>query len=177
LLLTHTHFDHCCSAKQLQNDFGCRVLASSAAAEFTVAGYTPLSAGTTPVTKKLSYLGRGIGKLAFGYSPFQADILTNGAYDYVAEFSGIRTIQTRGHSDDSVSLILENEIAIVGDVLFGVFRHSVYPPYADDPAELLNSWKLLLSTGCRLFLPGHGREIPHVILEREYKRMAGRTRE
>jgi len=174
LLLTHTHFDHCQSAKRLQKDFGCRVIASSAAAEFTGNGYAPLPAGTMPVTRQLSQLGRAIGKLAFGYSPFQADMLTNGDYAFETEFSGLRTINTRGHSEDSLSLIVDNEIAIVGDILFGVFRHSVYPHYADDPTELLRSWQKLLSSGCRLFLPGHGHEISHVRLASAYKRTTER---
>ena len=55
-----------------------------------------------------------------------------------------------------MSLIIDDEIAIVGDAMFGVLKKSIYPPYADNSKELINSWEKLLSTNCKLFLPAHG---------------------
>ena len=31
-----------------------------------------------------------------------------------------------------MSLVIDDEIAIVGDTMFGVLKKSVFPPYADD---------------------------------------------
>ena len=41
--------------------------------------------------------------------------------------------------------------------LFNIFPWTVYPPFANDEAELLKSWEKLLSTGCQTFYPGHGK--------------------
>jgi len=63
---------------------------------------------------------------------------------------------------------VDDEIALVGDTLFGVLPRSVWPPFADDPARMVQSWGQLLETPCRLFLPGHGREIGRERLGRNF---------
>jgi hypothetical protein len=55
-----------------------------------------------------------------------------------------------------MSLIVDNEIALVGDVMFGVFNWSVFPPFADDVPTLEKSWGKLAKSGCKMYLPGHG---------------------
>ena len=67
-------------------------------------------------------------------------------------------MHTPGHTSGSVSVIIDDEIALVGDTMFGIFRSSVFPPFADNIPELIRSWKSLLETECSLFLPSHGRE-------------------
>jgi glyoxylase-like metal-dependent hydrolase (beta-lactamase superfamily II) len=65
-------------------------------------------------------------------------------------------LHTPGHSSGSVSIIVDDEIALVGDTMFGIFPWSVFPPFADDVKQMTESWGKLLETNCRLFLPGHG---------------------
>jgi glyoxylase-like metal-dependent hydrolase (beta-lactamase superfamily II) len=65
-------------------------------------------------------------------------------------------------------VIIENEIALVGDTLFGIFRGSVFPPFADNPKLMVQSWKKLLDTGCTTFLPAHGSERDKAVLKRQY---------
>ena len=81
-------------------------------------------------------------------------------------------IKTEGHSSGSISVIVDNEIAIVGDAMFGVFKNSVFPPYADNQTEMINSWNVLLDTDCNTFLPGHGKEIKKEFLQKEYYKYA-----
>ncbi|MDT8393214.1 MAG: hypothetical protein RQ761_05190 [Bacteroidales bacterium] len=71
---------------------------------------------------------------------------------------------------DSLSVIVDNEIAIVGDALFGISRRSVMPPFANDRALMVKSWHKLLETGCNIFLPGHGSEVDRILLEYSYNR-------
>ncbi|HQG66246.1 MAG TPA: hypothetical protein PLA32_10755, partial [Smithella sp.] len=68
------------------------------------------------------------------------------------------------------SVILENEIAIVGDALFGVFRGSVIPPFAADEKLMAASWGKLLKTGCFVYLPAHGTARDREALERQYEK-------
>lgn len=63
---------------------------------------------------------------------------------------------------------MDNEIAIVGDAMFGVFNNSVSPPYADDTEKMIESWGKLLNSGCNIFLPGHGKAIKRSLLEKEF---------
>ncbi len=80
----------------------------------------------------------------------------------------VKIINTPGHSIDSISIIIDDEIAIVGDTLFGKFKNSVFPPFADDVSVMIESWGKLLQTGCKLFLPGHGGEVNRRLLQKEY---------
>jgi glyoxylase-like metal-dependent hydrolase (beta-lactamase superfamily II) len=68
--------------------------------------------------------------------------------------------------------LVDNEIAIVGDAMFGIFRKSVSSPYADNPTLMMNSWRILLNTDCDTFLPGHGKQIDREILQKEYNKYA-----
>ena len=47
---------------------------------------------------------------------------------------------------------------------------TAFPPYADNISEMIESWGILLNTDCKIFLPGHGREIKRNHLENEYKK-------
>jgi glyoxylase-like metal-dependent hydrolase (beta-lactamase superfamily II) len=172
LLLTHTHFDHCQSAKKIKEISNCQVIVSWMAADSIKNGYTRLPAGTFLATKLLSGLGRLIGNIKYGYEPFQPDIFVKGAYDLDIPDIRIKIIETTGHSTDSVSILVDNEIAIVGDAMFGVFNNSIFPPYADDRVKMIESWGKLLYTDCQIFLPGHGKAIERNLLQKEYNNHA-----
>jgi glyoxylase-like metal-dependent hydrolase (beta-lactamase superfamily II) len=76
------------------------------------------------------------------------------------------------HSEDSISFLVDNEIAIVGDVMFGVIKNSIFPPFADKTDKMIKSWNRLLITDCIIFLPGHGNEIKRELLKKQYDKYA-----
>lgn len=172
IVLTHTHFDHCQSAKKIKEKSDCKIVVSKAAEDSIRNGYTKLPDGTFPTTKVIAQIGRLIGKRKFGYEPFCPDIFVNGDSDIKIGNSDINVIETIGHSFDSVSVLVDNEIAIVGDAMFGIFNNSVFPPYSDDVLRMIESWYKLLNTDCRIFLPGHGKEISRNLLQKEYAKYA-----
>jgi hydroxyacylglutathione hydrolase len=75
-----------------------------------------------------------------------------------------------GHTGGSMSLIVDDEIAIVGDAMFGVFKWSVFPPFAEDSAQMIKSWGKLLATNCSLFLPSHGSANIRMLVEKDLKK-------
>lgn len=168
LILTHTHFDHCYNASVIRKQENCTIMAGEQEAEFTKGGYSPLPKGTFPLTRFLSRVGNLIGPMWFGYPQFETNQSIEGEYDLSPYSDEIRIISTPGHSAGSVSVIVNNEVAIVGDTLIGIYRNTIFPPFADDTKELIQSWGKLLETACQLFLPGHGKAITREILQREY---------
>lgn len=131
-----------------------------------------LPSGTNGLTKLIVSLGKALPSKLFSFTPFVPDIPIQNQYVFEEPGLNIQIIETPGHSPGSVSVIIDNSVAIVGDTLFGVYRKSVFPPYADDSIILLKSWQLLLNTNCKLFLPGHSREIKRVRIEKAFnKRM------
>ncbi len=69
-------------------------------------------------------------------------------------------------------MIVNNEIALVGDAMVGMFKNSIYPPFACDTEQMVESWGKLLETGCSLFLPAHGTENSRELVEKQYNTYA-----
>lgn len=164
LILTHTHFDHCQNANAIKEHYQCKIIASDMETVFSQQGYTPLPNGTFAISRFISKLGKMFGKRRFSYQPFIIDRKITG--ETILEGYPIKIIPTPGHSKGSVSVIVDNEIALVGDTLFGVFRNSVFPPFSDDVPEMIRSWGHLLETDCSCFLPGHGKKITREVLQK-----------
>ena len=65
-------------------------------------------------------------------------------------------------------VIVDNEIALVGDAMIGKFPGSIFPPFADNVPVLVSSWGKLLRTGSLLFLPSHGTQNNRRLVEKCY---------
>ncbi len=168
LILTHTHYDHCGNAAFIKEKYGAKVMVSSDEAEYLKAGSTPLPKGTNRFTKVMSRLGNKHATSWFLYAPTYPDIEIKKAYSIN---DSIKIIPTPGHSTGSLSVIIKNKYAIVGDVLFGTSWRSILPHFADNENLLLETWKeLLKQTNCHTFLPGHGKPISRYCLEKEVNR-------
>jgi glyoxylase-like metal-dependent hydrolase (beta-lactamase superfamily II) len=59
-------------------------------------------------------------------------------------------LSTPGHSDDSISLLLDDGSAFTGDLTHPAFIGG------EDPAVVLASWRLLQERGAVRVYPGHG---------------------
>jgi glyoxylase-like metal-dependent hydrolase (beta-lactamase superfamily II) len=51
LALTHTHYDHCQSAKKIKNKYHCKIIVSNSAVSSIKDGYTTLPSGTLLFSK------------------------------------------------------------------------------------------------------------------------------
>ena len=172
LILTHTHFDHCQNAAEIKSREKCLIIVGEAEKAFTETGYTPIPKGTNMITGPLSLMGkRLLSRRHFSYAPFSSDIQVTGDYDLKDNLK-IKVMTTPGHSAGSLSVLVDNEIALVGDTLFGIFRHKVLPSFADDIPEMIRSWNKLMHSGCKVFLPGHGRAVDRELMEKEFARYA-----
>ena len=170
LILTHAHFDHAANAKRLQEECNPIVIIQTSEAAYLSGGDNILPGGTNFITRLIVNL---IGKRIFNrfrYAPCTPDILVDDKYDL--NYMGFRAylLHTPGHTSGSMSLIIDNEIAIVGDTMFGVFKWSVFPPYAEDQEMMLESWGKLLETGCSLFFPSHGTANSRALLLKDYNK-------
>jgi len=166
LLLTHTHFDHCRNAAFLKKEMNLTIITSKEDENYTINGYTPLPKGTNAISRFLLVFGKRIGKKWFGYQEFAPDIAVKDYLSMADMGFQVEIISTPGHTSGSISIIVNKEIAIVGDTMFGIFKNTIFPPFADDEKELFKSWKKLFDTGCNLFLPGHGGEISRELVKK-----------
>ncbi len=169
LILTHTHFDHVENAAYVRDKYGAKVIVHKSEAEFLESGNSPLPGGTIrPAKLALELLGKKV-QAKVKYEPCQADILVEDVIslnDYGFE---ARIIHTPGHSAGSISVIIDDQIALAGDTLYGAIPNSAFPPFADDADQLIKSWGKLLESTCEIFIPAHGFQISREVLEKCYK--------
>jgi hydroxyacylglutathione hydrolase len=80
-----------------------------------------------------------------------------------------RVIHTPGHSPGSVSVLLDSGEAFVGDMAMNRFplRYGAnMPVFAEDFAQLKESWRMLLNQGARTIYPAHGKPFSSDIIRK-----------
>jgi glyoxylase-like metal-dependent hydrolase (beta-lactamase superfamily II) len=170
LILTHTHYDHAGNSLRMKNQYHAKVIVHKSEAAFLLSGKNSLFYGTNAYTYLLvKLLFRPFVNRVF-YKPCPYDILVDSTYDMKTMGFNAYILHTPGHSEGSLSVIVDNEIAMVGDCMFGIFRRTVFPPFAIDPWQMVDSWGKLLDTGCILFLPSHGNENTREMVQQDFNR-------
>lgn len=159
LILTHVHFDHVMNAKKLKTKYNLKIIVHKDEAEFLTRGSRPLPKGSNPITKFLTNI---VGDAIFPFHKFDSvenDILVDKKFELNDYGFNAYIMNTPGHTKGSVSIIVDDQIAIVGDAMVGVSKKNIFPPFADKPELIVDSWNTLYKTGCELYLPSHGNKI------------------
>lgn len=169
VMMTHTHFDHAGNAGMLKDMFSPRFIVHESEKDFLQSGDSPVPGGTMRWTRLIYKLGAARVPRWFHVTGVTADLVFRERLD-LADFGFTSYIlHTPGHSAGSSSLVVDNEVALVGDTAVGT-PGSAFPPWGDDREAILTSWEKLLATPCRIFHPAHGFPVTRQRLEREYLR-------
>jgi glyoxylase-like metal-dependent hydrolase (beta-lactamase superfamily II) len=165
LLLTHHHDDHAGFAAKLVEQTGCTIIAHQQAV-------LPLRRGASeetmePVNRRVALLF-SLFKLfhrSFTFPPVvlsQKDRLLKGDDFDVLGSIGIDGIilSTPGHSKDSISVLLSDGRAFVGDVsmnfsIFNLCGIRYRPIYQEEKDTVFESWVKLVASGARIIYPAH----------------------
>jgi hydroxyacylglutathione hydrolase len=170
IILTHAHYDHCGSLKALKDITEARILVHEAEAECLKEGYSEVPQGTMWFSKALAAIGRTFAKKLVEYDPVAPDITIFERFDLQEYGINGYILPTPGHTTGSISVVIDERHAIVGDTLFHIVKHSVFPPYANDQEALLRSWGELLAIGCEYFYPGHGKPFTREKFKKTYEK-------
>jgi glyoxylase-like metal-dependent hydrolase (beta-lactamase superfamily II) len=175
IFLTHSHTDHVANAQYFSEVFRCKVYVSEK-------GLIKIRRGCCIMPKGTNLFGRLICKAEpripfYRFTRFQAcphaePLNTEVVKFYLGESSEL--LETPGHTDDSVSILTDDGIALVGDAMVNTFGN-LYPPFADEEKAVTASWKALLDTRCRLFCPAHGVPLDRETLLSAYEKV-GRSK-
>lgn len=174
IFLTHSHTDHVANALYFSNTFNCDVYISKKGISNLTNGRCKMPKGTNAFSKGIYWAEKRLP--FYDFTRFDACPKVKILDDEVVKYyfgDSAELLKTPGHSDDSISILLNREIAIVGDLMVNAFGNQ-YPPFADDESALKASWKALLDTQCSLFLPAHGKPFDRKQLIYAYKKQGHR---
>jgi hydroxyacylglutathione hydrolase len=159
IILTHGHWDHIASAKEIREITGAKIALHHREKDWLENSLKPMPPGMTT-------WGHILGTIIGMFMPFvhipgaHVDMVLEDEELSLGEY-GIpgKVIYTPGHSSGSVSVLLETGDAFVGDLAMNKFPLCLSPGlpiFAEDWQKVEESWKLLLEQGAKTIYPAHG---------------------
>jgi len=177
ILLTHHHDDHAGFLHSLIEDSEARLIAHEKAAPHLLEGAHHMDMeylnACTEITLRLYSLFRR--HTYPSYRVRDDDILIRGDETQLLEEIGVdgEILCTPGHTDDSITLLMSNGDAFVGDAAMNFlgfcgirYRPIVYKSID----EAYRSWERLIDGGAQTIYPSHGDPFKVEMLRQELKR-------
>jgi len=170
IVLTHGHFDHIGSAKDVKEATGAKIALHENEKNWLEKSLKPLPPGVT-------LWGKIFVNILKMFMPFihipstDVDVILTDEEFSLDEF-GIpgKVIYTPGHSSGSVSVLLETGDVFVGDLAMNKFPLCFSPSlpiFAEDRDKVIESWKILLDQGAKTVYPAHGEAFSADIIRKE----------
>ncbi len=165
ILLTHGHWDHLGSAEAIRNLSHAPIALNHADLELANAGQAKLKAygfGTALLEPYFS---------SKRFDPIKPDVILNGNETLDSYGVNAKLIKTPGHTQGSVSVLLESGDAIIGDLLRGDFVFENRPNwhfFYDDVITVRSSIKTLLDLKLEQLFVGHGKPFSFKSLQERF---------
>ena len=164
IILTHAHISHVEAASFYSEKFQCPIYIHDSELHFVQTGDCFLPKAVNPaigfvesIVSFIPFMNKYPACRDAQPIPFEEPLIWN---EY------IRFIETPGHSEGGISIVIDGEVAIVGDIMRKYGKGRVKLAWANQPGLVRVSWKKLWKTGCKQFLPSHGGEIERTLLEK-----------
>jgi glyoxylase-like metal-dependent hydrolase (beta-lactamase superfamily II) len=163
IIITHCHWDHVGSLKELRELTGAKVMVHRNEKDRLEKGELKIPPAVTRWGKTMHFLLKGLGR-TISTEPNKVDVVIGDKGLSLEEY-GIpgEIIFTPGHSLGSISVVLDSGEAFVGDSAMNKFPLTMrpnFPIFAEDQAALKGSWKKLLDKRAKTIYPGHGKPFP-----------------
>ena len=177
IVLTHTHFDHAGGAREIKDLCGAPLAVHRNEAEFLRKGKTPFPRGTRWKGKLIASIGNIFFKRLAEYPSLDADIVVDDFLDLSGFGIPGRIFHSPGHTAGSLTVLLKNGSAFVGDNVLGLSKKEHFPPFANDEKEVLASWEKYIELGASMLFPAHGGRVPVEYLVSELPAAKGKYRQ
>jgi hydroxyacylglutathione hydrolase len=163
IILTHGHWDHIGSAKEIQAFTGAQILLHQKDMHFLEETHPSQPPGFS-IWGKFIIACINLYTSFIHISPFKVDVIA-GDDEISLEEYGIpgKVVHTPGHSWGSISVLLDSGQVFVGDLAMNMFPMRLSPGlpiFGDDIHTVKKSWQKLLEMGARMVYPAHGKPFP-----------------
>ena len=169
VVLTHGHWDHIGSAKEIKEMTGAKIAMHWLEKDYLEKPLKTLPPAVTHWGRLLIHIMSMFMPLVH-FSSTHVDVTLEDEEFSLLDF-GIpgKIIPTPGHSQGSVSVLLETGDAFVGDLAMNAFPlrfNPGLPIFAEDPQAVKDSWRVLLNKGATVIYPAHGDPFPAEIIRK-----------
>lgn len=169
IILTHAHWDHIGSAHALVEMTGAKLAVHTHERTIVEHGLKSMPPGVTPWGRVFGAVLRTFLPL-ITIQPARVDIAI-GDDGLSLDPYGIRgkVVYTPGHSQGSVSIVLDTGEVFVGDMAMNglpLTSRPDLPIFAEDIELVKVSWRKLLKLGVTMIFPAHGKPFPASVMER-----------
>jgi len=155
IFITHAHLDHYGSAASLRRLTGAPIAVHRADGDAMARGETPI--GSTRGRGRLLRALLPLFESHLRPEPTPPDLLLDDGDDLRAYDLDAVVLHTPGHTPGSSCLIVEGQLAFVGDLLSTSGRPHVQRFFADDWSLIPDSLARLQALGPEWICAGHGR--------------------
>ncbi len=169
IVITHGHWDHIGSARDIQDMTGARIAMHHRERDWLEESMKVLS----PAATLWGHVVRAMMVPLLPLIHFPATNVTvvvgnEGASLLEYGIPG-RVLYTPGHSAGSVSVLLDTGEAFVGDLAMNEFPLRLRPGlpiFAEDMEKVRDSWRRLLAEGAKTVYPAHGKPFAAEIIRK-----------
>ncbi len=170
IIITHAHYDHIGSLAGIKKICNSPVLAHPLEARIMREGNIVIPPGTNLMGDIISCIGKKARSL-LAFEPVDCEIMAD--QEQRLEEYGVagKILVTPGHTAGSLSVLLDNGNAMVGDLAVNWPGRSFYPPFAEMPSEIYYSWNKIMQQGAQNIFPGHGRPFSVACLQQQLQNL------
>jgi glyoxylase-like metal-dependent hydrolase (beta-lactamase superfamily II) len=161
IVITHAHPDHAGAVAYAKEITGAKVLCHESAARFIRDGKC------SPIIAQ-NFKGKVMNAFSpeWKYQEIEPDILIKKEFDLGEYGISGKIVHTPGHTEDSITIVLDNGEMLLGDLVRGEEPNIDLGQFYEDKAVLLQSLEMVVGYNAKKIYLSHGEYIDNSVLQR-----------